>query len=373
MRGTVAIDTRWLNVQAGVAQQISGLLQGLAAQDRQQDYLLFGFNPGIQQANFRHYDLTGWRRKIYQGLWKTMHWPSLEQLIGEHDLVHFTNGTMVPVRNRQAKKVLTIHDLAFLHYPETLERRNLRFMRRFCPAAIQQADKIIAVSQYTKNDILNNFNVQGSRIVVIPNAADPIFSLPSQPASVAAVKHKYQIQKPYILFVGTLEPRKNVQLLLRAAQQLPPALQEQYAVVLVGMKGWQQSAWQQQVADLGQKMTVQLPGYVPKDELVNLYAGATLFVLPSLFEGFGIPILEAMACGTPVLAANNSSLPEVTGEAGVLFAHNDAADLAAKLGQLLGDEARRGVLRQRGLVQAQRFSWLASGAKLKALYEELLA
>lgn len=370
---SIAIDTRWLHVQAGVANQISGLIKGLAACDKERDYLLFGFDAGLKQANFKHYNLTGIRRKFYQGLWKTIKYPTLEYLIGEQDIVHFTNATMAPLSSRRTKTVLTIHDLAFLHYPETIERRNLRFLQKFCPDSIRRADRIVAVSNHTKKDILDNFNVLPEKIVVIPNAASDVFCPQEAEKCQAALAERYGIKKPYILFVGTLEPRKNVALLIKACGDLPNELQEKYAMVLVGMKGWRQSALQKEIEKLNERMDVITPGYVPFSELPLFYGAADVFVFPSLFEGFGIPPLEAMSCGVPVLAANNSSLPEVIESAGVLFSDNDADDLRHRLIDILHRSDVRESLKQHGLLQARKFSWLESGKKIKALYEELLS
>src|SRR3989344_3275669 len=368
----IAIDTRWLHVKAGVANQIIGLMGGLAQCDQEHNYLSFGINPGIKQDNFQHYDLSGWRRKIYQGLWKTLRFPPLEFLLGEQQLVHFTNATMVPVRSARTKLVLTVHDLAFLHFPEAIERRNLRFLQEFCPPAIQRADRIVAVSQSTKNDIVNKFGVQEEKIVVIPNAAAGNFQPQDPERCRIIIQERYQVAKPYLLFVGTMEPRKNVTLLLAACEQLAPELQQVYALVLIGMKGWQQSGLQHAIAKLQEKMTVITPGYISQEELPLFYGAAKLFVFPSLFEGFGIPALEAMACGTPVLVANNSSLPEVVGAAAMLFANNNVADLKEKLLILLKDNQLREQMREKGFQQAQKFSWLASGKKLRDLYAELL-
>ena len=270
------------------------------------------------------------------------------------------------------RTVATIHDLGYYHEPNAHPRRQRMYLEWATRFNAESATRVIADSQATRRDLINVLGIADDKIRVVYLGVDERFRPVVDRELTAAVKAKYGIAGPYVLFVGTLQPRKNLMRLVEAFGRVARAVdagydgmnpydstdpQRQLSLVLAGGKGW----WYQDLLRTVEQMDlagrVVAPGYVNDDDLPVLYSGAELFVLPSLYEGFGLPVLEAMACGTPVVAANVSSLPEIVGDAGVLAVPTDAGDIARAMIRLLMDPARAADLRRRGLEQAHRFTW----------------
>jgi glycosyltransferase involved in cell wall biosynthesis len=273
----------------------------------------------------------------------------------------------------QVPGVVTVHDLSFVRLPETLPRAKRAYLRRLCAASVARARRVIAVSRQTADDVLHAFGIDATRIVVIPNGVDASFS-PGDAAENAEFRKDRGLPERFILYLGTLEPRKNLPLLLRAYAAWRAQTAMPVPLYLAGGQGWFYDEIFQLAQELGIAAHVHFPGYIPQTELVDWYRAATIFVYPSRFEGFGLPVLEAMACGTPVLCSDAPSLLEAAGNAALIFPRNEDAGvpaLAALLEQALSNPALRQKLRLLGLEQARRFSWAQTAAATLTVYDEV--
>ncbi len=279
------------------------------------------------------------------------------------DLLHGPD--FVVPRRRRCPAVITIHDLAFLRYPQILTAASRRHYRQAARLAVE-AECVIVDSACTAADVERRLGVPAARVRVVHLAPTPL-AVPDA-AGVAAVRARYELDGPFLLYVGTLEPRKNLRALLRAFARLGPA--EPARLVLAGPRGWLDAPVVAEADRLGDR--VRRLGPVPAVDLSALYGAATAFVFPSLYEGFGLPPLEAMSVGTPVVAAHASCLPEVLGDAALLVAPEDEAALAEALRAVLGDAALRADLAARGRVRAARYSWERTAAATLVVYREVV-
>lgn len=263
--------------------------------------------------------------------------------------------------------VITIHDLAFLSFPQTFRRVNRTYLTWATRASARGAARILAVSEFTKREIVRLLGIAPERIVVTYDACDSRFA-PPEPERLAAFRARKGLPDRFILFVSTLEPRKNIPTLLDAYARIAGATDA--PLLIGGGKGWLYEPIFARLEALGLGDRVRMVGFIDADELPLWYAAATVFTMPSLYEGFGMPLLEAMACGTPVVASSSSSLPEVVGDAGLLTPPTDADALGAAILRLLNDAELRADLRERGLRQARRFSWAETAERTLRAYED---
>jgi glycosyltransferase involved in cell wall biosynthesis len=263
--------------------------------------------------------------------------------------------------------VITIHDLSPITFPQTFRAHNRIYLTWATRASARRAARILTVSEFSKQEIVRILGVSPERVVVTYNACDARFA-PPDPAAVAAFRRRAGLPERFILFLGTLEPRKNLPTLLEAYARIAAATDA--PLIIGGGKGWLYDAIFARVEALNLGQRVRFVGYIDAAEQPLWYAAATVFVFPSLYEGFGIPPLEAMACGTPVIASTSSSLPEVVGDAGLLVPPTDAEALGAAIVRLLEDAGLRAELRERGLRQARRFSWRTTAERTLAVYRE---
>ena len=265
--------------------------------------------------------------------------------------------------------VITVHDLSFLLYPTGFRRWNRGYLRLFTRISVRKARRVIAVSQSTRDDLLRLYGLSAEKVDVIHNGVDPRFRrLPDD--QVAQFRARRGLPERFALFVGTLEPRKNVVRLIEAYAQLPPSCPP---LMLVGGKGWLYDEVLGKVEELALADKIHLVGYVAAEELPWWYNAAEVFVYPSVYEGFGLPPLEAMACGTPVITSTVSSLPEVVGQAGMLIDPADVQALTGAMAQVLGDAALQAQMRMAGLEQASRFSWPKTARLTASSYRAALA
>ncbi len=265
--------------------------------------------------------------------------------------------------------VVTVHDLAFLAHPEAFHPSKRAYLSLLTRLSVQRARRVIAVSAHTKDDLVRHFHVAPGKVIVIPNAMDDRFRPATDAAAIRQFRHDHRLPERFILFVGTLEPRKNLRRLIDAFARVARADSE-VALVIVGGSGWMTSdlAPLVQQHNLGDRII--FTGYVPDDELPRWYQAATLFCYPSLYEGFGLPVLEAMACGTPVVTSKTSAIPEVAGGAAVLIDPTDVTALADVLLALLTDAPRRGAMAHAGIVRARGYSWERTAAETYAVVTE---
>jgi len=267
--------------------------------------------------------------------------------------------------------VTTIHDLAFEHLPETFNRRSWMQLRLTVRRTARRAAHIITVSDYSRRDISRTYGIPPAAITVTPEAAPPHFAPITNERELSRIREKYGIQQDYILSLGSIQPRKNLVRLIAAYSSLR-AVQRGVKLpqlVLAGKRGWleKETFRAAELSALGKDIL--FTGYVPEQDLVGLYSGALCFVYPSYFEGFGLPVVEAMQCGVPVLAGNRTSLPEVVGDAGLLFDPFDTEALVNALMLVLSNPAYRASLRAKGLERARDFDWKTTAKLTLGAYQ----
>lgn len=305
-------------------------------------------------------------RSIFRKWW-LVGLPSFLQ-ISPVDVFHGTN-YCVPVI-APCPTVVTVHDMSLLTQSGTHESDNVRRGRRRMPIMIRRATRIIAPSEWTKQEIVKIMGTRPEKIRVIHEGArEKMRPLPSDEGK--AILEKHGISSQYLLYVGTIEPRKNLTTLIRAYDELLRQTPHRPQLVLCGGRGWMEDEVFRVVEELKLQDQVRFTGYVDDADLPALYSGAEAFVYPSIYEGFGLPPLEAMACGTPVVTSNVSSLPEVVGEAGLLHDPLDYRALTSHFVTLLSDRSVSEKLQRAGLEQASRFSWERAARETQALYDEV--
>jgi glycosyltransferase involved in cell wall biosynthesis len=272
--------------------------------------------------------------------------------------------------------VVTVHDLSFLRFPSAFRTANRSYLSSITKASTRRAARVIAVSDSTRQDVINLIGVPAERVVVVPNGVNPEFS-PADPGDLSEFRQRQGLPTRYILFLGTLEPRKNLVRLVEAYALLRSRAQDGAAatippLVIAGGKGWFYREIFARVNDLGLGDQVIFPGFLPAEDLPWWYRGAELFVYPSLFEGFGLPVLEAMACGTPTIASRASSLPEVAGDGAILVDPEDVGQLADAMFRVLTTPSLSGQLSAAGLRQAACFPWERTAAATREVYRSVL-
>lgn len=255
-------------------------------------------------------------------------------------------------------KVLAVHDLVSILYPSTMQNYNRFVHRLFFAKSVKSANHIITMSEATKRSIVRYFKVDESKITVIYEGVDEVFQRYEKNETLSVLK-QYGIERPYILSVGTLEPRKNYSCLLQAFKRL----KVDWDLVIVGKQGWKAKKIFETIHRLKLEEQVRILGYVKDSDLPFFYNGAEIFVFPSLYEGFGLPVLEALACGTPTICSNSSSLPEVGGDAVLYFNPQSADELVFKIKSLLDNEDLRKTLRKKGMERVKWFTWEKTAQK----------
>jgi glycosyltransferase involved in cell wall biosynthesis len=370
----VGIDVRCAyGKKTGVGYYTYHLLKALFRLDADNRYRLFfnslkerpeaifqGENLSLVQPPFRL------PNRVLHFFWRYLHFPAIERFIGPVEVFHSPNYQLIPTKS--AATVITVYDLAFLKFPEvTMLTAKLHYARKIFDY-VQGADLVIAISENTKNDLLELTRITEEKIVVVPGACDEKFRQINDPCRLEEVEKKYGIQKDYILFVGTIEPRKNLARLLRAYHRIKDKVDAQ--LLLVGPKGWRDKEIYQTYDRLHLSEMVKFLGYVSEEDLPYLYNGALFFVYPSIYEGFGLPPLEAISCGCPVIASRVSSLPEVLGEAALYVDPQDENEIAGGILHLYEDAQQRKRLSGLGLAQAKKFSWEKSAKMTLAVYEK---
>jgi glycosyltransferase involved in cell wall biosynthesis len=285
------------------------------------------------------------------------------------DLLHAL-GFVSPIAWR-GRTVVTVYDLSFLRFPEVYRWANRTYLSALTPPSLRRADRVITISEDARRDVIDLCGVAPEKVTPILLAADERFS-PASPDAIAAFRQRQRLPERFVLYQGTLQPRKNVETLVRAYARLRGQGSDDHILVLAGARGWHDESVFELTHQLGLDDAVRFPGFVPDDELALWYSSATVFAFPSRFEGFGLPLLEAMACGTPVVSSNASSLPEVVGDAGLLVDPSDVDGLAVALRDLMDDEPRRNALSAAGLARAATFSWQRMASETVQVYREVV-
>ncbi len=285
------------------------------------------------------------------------------------DLVHAL-AFVTPVLSR-IPSVVTVYDLSFVHMPERLPAARRLYLRLFTRRSCRAARRVIAISHSTARDLAATFGISPEKIdLAVPGVGEQFRPLP--PGQVADFRQRSGLPDRFLLFVGTLEPRKNLPVLLRAYAALPPADRAAVHLVLAGGVGWMPDEIFRTIEQLELAETVHLPGYVPAEDLPLWYNAAEALVYPSVFEGFGLPVTEALACGTPALVSEASSLPEAVGDGGLCLPPGDVSAWTAALHTALHDPAWRAEAGGRGRAYASRFTWANTAAQTVASYRRAL-
>lgn len=286
------------------------------------------------------------------------------------DVFHGMDHVGIPLVGRSCKYVVTVHDVIPLILPETFTPRHRLVVRMALARVRRKADRVLVPSRAVKRDVVQRVGYPEGRVVVTPEGCEPRFRPVRSERILRDVAARYGLPPRYVLAVGTLEPRKNLTTLLEAFARLrrDGEVEADLRLVLAGARGWLDEPIFATVRSLGLEKAVRFTGFVDDDDLPAVYSGAALFVFPSLHEGFGLPLLEAMACGVPVVTSNISSMPEVAGAAAVLVNPRDADGLAAAIARLLRDEGLRDRLREAGIARAREFSWEATARRTLDAY-----
>jgi glycosyltransferase involved in cell wall biosynthesis len=361
----IAIDARLVGYAAGIARYATLLAQALAELGGPERYMvLHGRYPlTIEHASNRRV-LTPPHNRFER-------WTLPLELLSRRPrpaVLHSVDH--VAPRWGAWRSVVTLHDLAFLVYPETHTAASRAYYAA-SGESVRRAERVIAVSQRTASDAVRLLGVDPARVRVVPEAAAPVYA-PRTEDDYLQVAHRLGLDpsQPYLLFVGTLEPRKNVPLLLEAFAMVRQQLEVQ--LLLVGARGWLDEPIFATHARLGLGDSAPFLGSLDQEALAALYSRAAAFVLPSLYEGFGLPVLEAMACGAPVICSNSGPLPEVTGDAAVLLAPEDPRPWANAILRVLTDARVAERLRQDGFARAALFSWHRAALATREVYREAL-
>ncbi len=365
----IGVDARIVYyARGGIRNYVLRLLEALAPLDVDTDYYVLHSrkdrNPPLSGLNFHsvacwtpaHHRLERWALGVevtHLGL----------------DLLHATDS--IPPAFGFPRSVITVHDLNYLYYPQFLTAQSRRYYNRQIEWAVRRADHILADSHATKSDLVSLLGVPSEKVTVVHLAADPAFRLLPE-AEAWRVVAQYGLEPGYLLFVGTLEPRKNLPGLLQAYRLSLDAQGTVPPLVVVGGKGWLYDEIFEHVEALRLNEHVRFLHNVPDADLPGFYNAAGVLAIPSFYEGFGLPVLEALACGAPVVAAERASLPEVVGEAGILVNPDDAGDIAQALARALTDESLRSRMREMGLAQAARFTWECAARETLAVYRQVV-
>jgi glycosyltransferase involved in cell wall biosynthesis len=362
----VGIDARLVYYsQAGIGQYIIHLVNGLANVDQESEYVLLQSRKDdtiiLEEPNFKRVSL-----------WTPSH-HRLERYSLNVELVRLGLDVLhspdfIPPHRPSCRSVITVHDLAFLLYPHFLTKESARYYGHI-DQAVRWTDQIIAVSESTRNDTLQHLGVPDDKITVVYEAANPIFQPVARDVARDEVRNRHGVDGPFILFVSTIEPRKNVPTLLRAVWQLMECYKEDVHLVLAGGRGWLFEDTFSVVAELGLDGRVHFVGRVPSEDLLYLYNAAEMLAHPAFYEGFGLPPLEAMACGLPAVVSDVASLPEVVGDAGLLIDPHDVDELTVAMWRVLNDTQLRQEMREKGLRQAARFSWERAARETMTIYQ----
>lgn len=330
-------------------------------------------DASIEGLNFNNNIFKLFPYGVYRRIWSYVPIKHNWLFNDKSDIYHFFN-FIVPPRIK-GKVITTIHDMTYELYPETMDKRNLKRIKNDIQYSVNRADKIITVSESSKKDIINFLSVDESKIEVIYNGVEyDRFNKSYSEDEKSKIRVKYTLPENYILYMGTLEPRKNIESIIEAfslfkKENTPSS--KNIKLVIAGKKGWLFESIFNLVHKLNIKDDVIFTDYIAENDKSIIYNMASLFIFPSLYEGFGIPVLEAMASSVPVITSSVSSLPEVAGDAAILVAPKDIQSIAKYIGEILGNEELNKNLVEKGHKQAKKFTWESSAEKLVNIYRNL--
>ena len=374
----IGIDyTPAINQSAGIGRFVRSLVRAVLEIDKRNEYVLIHAAPNPDRTveipsgpNVTTRELR-FRERVMDALWHQLNVPiPIDLLTGPLDIFHAPDFALPRVFH--GVSLITIHDLAFLIRPECADERLRVYLERVVPRSVERAKVIITDSENTRNDVICLLDADPERVFVVPGGVDPSFA-PADESEVHQVRCTYGIHHPYILVVGVIEPRKNIPRLVDAYGRFRVRTGTSHRLVIAGKDGWLSDESHREAERSPFSEDIMFTDYVPEEQLAALYTGADVFAWPSLYEGIGLPVLEAMACGTVVACSNTSSLPEYAGDAALLFSPEDPEAIATALESACGDPILRSDLRHRGIERAAMFSWSRSGQRLVDLYQRVAA
>lgn len=355
--------------RAGIHQYIAQVIRHLPRLDDRTQYTIYtqdetsiGKRVGTRVVS------SSWPtdQRLFRILWEQSAWPYLAAR-EKFDLLH-SMAFVTPILTN-IPTIVTVYDLSFIHYPEKFPLLQRLYLQTQTARSVNQAQRVITISEATRQDLCQYFDMPIEKSHVVFPGVDSHFR-PIPEETVDAFRKKNNLRRPFLLHVGTLQPRKNIPILLQALAALK---KPDVDLILAGGKGWFYDEIFSQVQELGLNNRVHFTGYVRDEELPFWYNAAKVLVFPSVYEGFGMPIIEAMACGTPVIAARSSSIPEAGGEAALYFDPHDVEMLTHQLANLFEDENLQIEMRQSGFAQARKFSWDYAGSETSRIYAQVLA
>lgn len=363
-------------LRSGVGQYQFNLLQALLKLDKENFYNLYGFNfRNRKRFNRIHFPSDNYKmhilpipQRLITAWWLMADFPSLERVVGDCDIYQVSEICIPPVR--YARTVAFIHDLTTILYPQHHVKSNIFLhSRRF--KNIHKVDAVLTNSEYTKRDIVNYLKVRPDKVFVTYLGASERFK-PMQTSEIEEALKIFNLKTPYILFTGTLEPRKNIKTLIRAFNSLKSKYSIPHRLVITGQRGWLYHDALKEIDSSPFRAHITELGYISDNDLPAIMNGADVFAYPSFYEGFGLPVLEAMKCGTPVITSNVSSLPEVGGDACVYVSPEDPDELAKRIFEVISDKILRKSLSEKGTARANMFSWEKCAEETLRVYKEVL-
>lgn len=363
---------------AGIGRYVRELVRALAAQDDQTPYRLFVAGatrqtvPPLPGTNFSWHP-TRITPRWFARLWHRAQLPlPVETFVGRVPLFHATDFTLPPTLPG-TQTLLTVHDLSFVRAPETTTPVLKAYLDVVVPRSVKRATHVLADSQATKDDLVELYGTPSQKVTVLLGGVNPEFAPVHDRARRQAVRRRYNLpDNPYVFSVGTVQPRKNYARLIEAMAALGPEFDDIH-LVIAGGRGWLDAPIFQAVDAHGLGERVHFTGFVEDVDLPALYAEAVCLAYPSLYEGIGLPVLEAMACGVPVITSNISSMPEIAGDAAVLIDPYNRDQLTAALHRVLSQDSLRADLIARGRVQVAYFTWERAARQLRDVYERMLS
>jgi glycosyltransferase involved in cell wall biosynthesis len=366
----IGIDARLYRAErTGIGSYTAHLIQSFARLAREEEFLLFTDEPvPLPGPNFSN-PVIRVKKRI---LWTLLFLPFMLRT-NRVDLFHGPANFELPPF-APCRLVSTVHDLIPLHFPELVSKKFALLFRTLIGRTLERSDRVITDSEFSRRDILERFSVPPEKVVVTPLAPHPRFAGEGDPDGDRAIRDRYGLPGRIILFVGVFEPRKNVPFLVDAFNTFRRDFPEgrDFQLALAGGEGYRGAEIADAVRRQNLEPSVRILGYLPDEDLPGLYRQAELLVLPSRYEGFGLPALEAMACGTPVLAADTSSLPEIVGSAGEIFPLEDPGGLAERMAALAASPEKLREMSKRGLERAASFTWEKTARKTLGIYRDVL-
>lgn len=367
----IGIEARWIAYEkTGFGNYALHLLRHLSCSDRDNDYTVYTNSSCSDETIFGNRNFSSVVLDAAPGWYKHVRLPlDLVRQRRELDLFHFLYNS--PPLFFPCAYVLTIHDLSYRYVPRMISRKDYLSINVQLPLTARKARKIIAVSENTRADIVKFLKIPEQRIEVIHEGVGPEYLPVTDPAAMARVRKRYDLPERYLLYVGTYLPHKNIDTLLLAYRELLLQGATLCKLVLAGKKGRNYQRIAKRVAELDLEGHVVSPGFVAEEDLPPLYSMSEMFVFPSLYEGFGLPILEAAACGVPVIASSASCHREIGGDAALYFPPTDYRALARCICDISGSADLQGKLKARGVERVRSFSWERMAERTRKVYEEI--